>query len=135
MTTRPTLHDPARRSRADLEATALAGQLQRGVVAGDADAYDSWFADDILWGSPKGATVTGFTELNAIHHRLMAAGVAPPSRFEVVAARSPAPNVVIAQIRRQALEPGGFSEMAMYVLIERDGEWWLAAAQNTPITT
>jgi hypothetical protein len=24
-------------------------------------------------------------------------------------------------------------EMALYVLIEREGRWWLAAAQNTPI--
>ena len=26
-----------------------------------------------------------------------------------------------------------FSEMAMYVLVRRKGEWWLAAGQNTPI--
>jgi hypothetical protein len=23
--------------------------------------------------------------------------------------------------------------MAMYVLVERDGQWWLAAGQNTPV--
>ena len=63
----------------------------------------------------------------------MAQGAAPESRFEVVAASSPAPGVVACQIRRQAVEPGGFSEMALYLLVERDGRWWLAAAQNTPI--
>ena len=26
-----------------------------------------------------------------------------------------------------------FSEMAMYVLVERGGQWWLAAGQNTPV--
>ena len=25
------------------------------------------------------------------------------------------------------------SEMAMYVLVRRDGKWWLAAGLNTPI--
>jgi hypothetical protein len=44
--------------------------------------------------------------------------------------------VAIAQIRRQAGagKTDGFSEMAMYVLVERDGNWWLAAAQNTPVS-
>ncbi|WP_194813460.1 SgcJ/EcaC family oxidoreductase [Nocardia sp. XZ_19_385] len=134
MKPRPVLHDSTRQAVADTEATALAAQLQKGGDSGDADVYDSWFAADIMWGSPKGATLVGYDQLNAIHHQLMKAGVAPASRFEVVAVQAPAPNVVVAHIRRQALEPGGFSEMAMYVLVERDGEWWLAAAQNTPIT-
>ncbi|MEV0299047.1 nuclear transport factor 2 family protein [Nocardia sp. NPDC050710] len=111
-------------------ATEFAEGLQR---AGDADEYDSAFAADILWGSPFGASLTGYAELNAIHHRLMAAKVAPPSRFEVVAALAPASGVVVTQIRRQAADGEGFSEMAMYVLVERDGRWWLAAAQNTPV--
>jgi hypothetical protein len=54
-------------------------------------------------------------------------------------------DVVIAHIARIALGPGGhqlpptadphqpFSEMAMYVLVRRSGQWWLAAGQNTPI--
>ncbi|MEU2253882.1 DUF4440 domain-containing protein [Nocardia xishanensis] len=129
MNARPTVSDPERADRAHRVATEFAEGLQR---ASDADEYDSAFAADILWGSPFGASVTGFAELNAIHHRLMAAKVAPPSRFDVVAALAPAPGVVVTQIRRQAAG-GGFSEMAMYVLAERDGRWWLAAAQNTPV--
>jgi uncharacterized protein (TIGR02246 family) len=133
MKPRPALHNPTQSRVADTEAAALAEQLRDGLDSGNADTYDSWFAADIMWGSPKGAALIGHDQLNAIHHHQMAAGVAPPSRFDVVAARTPAPNVVVAQIRRQALDPDGFSEMAMYVLIERDGEWWVAAAQNTLI--
>ncbi|ORM36551.1 hypothetical protein [Williamsia sp. 1135] len=66
--------------------------------------------------------------------------VAPPSRFELVQRISPAPDVVVAQIRRQASladgadDPEGFSEMTMYVLVKHDDRWWLAAGQNTPVS-
>jgi hypothetical protein len=55
-----------------------------------------------------------------------------------------ADDVVIAHIARIAPGPDGhplppsdatkpFSELAMYVLVRREGKWWLAAGQNTPI--
>jgi hypothetical protein len=50
---------------------------------------------------------------------------------------SPRPGIAIAHVRRDDLtagQGGQFSEMAMYVLVERGGEWWLAAGQNTPVT-
>ncbi len=130
MNGRPVLGVVADDATAHRVATEFAAGLQS---SGNADEYDAAFAADVLWGSPFGASVTGFNELNAIHHRLVAASAAPPSRFEVVAATAPAAGVVVTQIRRQSIDPDGFSEMAMYVLVERDGRWWLAAAQNTPI--
>ncbi|WP_433788755.1 DUF4440 domain-containing protein [Actinoplanes sp. CA-252034] len=139
ITRRVVLDDPAAGTTAANVAAELAAQLQRGGDGLDADVYDAWFAADILWGSPYGATLAGFEGLNAIHHRMMGlvapltAPPAPASRFEVVSVLAPAPGVIVTQIRRQALAAGGFSEMALYVLIEREGRWWLAAAQNTPI--
>ncbi len=136
---RVALNDPAAHAAAETVAAELAAQLQLGGNAMDADVYDAWFAADILWGSPYGATLAGFTELNAIHRRFMnqspstTPAPAPASRFEVVSVLAPTPGVVVTQIRRQALAAGGFSEMALYVLVEREGRWWLAAAQNTPI--
>ncbi|MFF0491727.1 DUF4440 domain-containing protein [Nocardia sp. NPDC004068] len=133
MTTRPTLSDPATEAEAHAIAANLAAELQQAVELSDADRYDNSFAADILWGSPFGATVTGYPHLNAIHHQLMRDRIAPASTFEVVTATSPAPNVVITQIRRRATDPTAFSELALYILIHRDNHWWLAAAQNTPI--
>lgn len=134
MHTRPTLGDPSRATTAHQVASRFAEGLQQSGAAHDADGYDAAFAADVVWGSPYGASLTGYSELNAIHRRLMTARVAPPSHFEVVGATSPAPGVVLTQIRRLAAEAGGFSEIAMYVLVEKDGSWWLAGAQNTPIT-
>jgi len=135
-TPRVALDDPAGRAAAATVADALAAQLQHGGDTMEADEYDAWFADDILWGSPFGATLAGFAELNRIHRRMMTGPPAPipASRFEVVSVLTPAPGVVLTHIRRRALIPDGFSEMALYVLVERAGQWWLAAAQNTPIT-
>jgi uncharacterized protein (TIGR02246 family) len=134
---RPRLHSPAENAEASAAVERLIETLQAGGETVDADEYDRMFAADILWGSPYGRTLAGYAPLNAIHHKLMAKRVAPPSRFEPVQVLAPAPGVAVAHIRRRALPDGtdepGFSEMAMYVLIKRHGTWWLAAAQNTPI--
>lgn len=112
----------------------LVDHLQRGLDSRDADTYDRMFADDILWGSPKGQVLQGFAHLNAIH-RAQQAGtpMASASVFELAQVSAPTDDVVIAQIRRRAIN-GAFSEMAMYVLVRRDDRWWVAGGQNTPIT-
>lgn len=131
---RPALDRPELLPAAAAAARQLAADLQAGSDASDADRYDCRFAADVLWGSPYGATLAGTDALLPIHRALMAAAAAPPSRFEVAQVMAPAPGVAIAHIRRQALDAAaGFSEMALYVLIERHGRWWLAAAQNTPV--
>ncbi|MFD6108471.1 DUF4440 domain-containing protein [Nocardia salmonicida] len=132
---RPNLNDPTADPTAQAVAAELAGELQRALETGDADLYDNSFAADVLWGTPFGALVIGHSQLNAIHRGMMqpANSPAPASRFEVVVAASPAPGLVVTQIRRQAVDPGGFSEVALYVLVEREGKWWLSAAQNTPV--
>ncbi len=133
---RPALEDPSARAAAVGAVERLVAGLQNGVDRASADVYDRQFASDVLWGSPYGATLSGYEALNAAHHSLMAAGAAPPSRYQVVQLTSPLPGVAIAHVRRNDLSDDKdkrFSEMAMYVLIERGGQWWLAAGQNTPI--
>jgi uncharacterized protein (TIGR02246 family) len=125
----------------------LIRDLQAGWDGHDADVTDRRLATDVLWGSPYGATVRGHTPLHDIHVRLKQQSVGGrSSRFELVQWLTPGPGIVVAQIRRTALDPAGhpvppegaaggaFSEMALYVLAKRDGDWWVAAGQNTPIT-
>lgn len=135
MDTRPKLNDPTADATTQAVAAGLADELQKALETTDADRYDNSFAADVLWGTPFGALVIGHNQINAIHRRMMQLekAVASASRFEVIVATSPAPGVIVTQIRRQALDPGAFSEVALYVLVERDGNWWLSAAQNTPI--
>ncbi|HEY1671104.1 MAG TPA: SgcJ/EcaC family oxidoreductase [Streptosporangiaceae bacterium] len=126
---------------------ALVAELQEGWDTHDADLTNRHFAADLLWGSPFGAVLQGYEPLHQIHVRLKQEGRGgPASRYEVAAILSPAPDVIVTQVRRMALGPDGepcgprppaadasgpFSEMALYVLVRRDGQWWLAAGQNT----
>ena len=134
--TRPPLDDPSAKAAAASAVEQLVAGLQDGIDRTSADAYDQQFAADVLWGNPYGGTVSGYKALNAAHHSLMAAGIAPPSRYQVVQLMSPLPGIAIAHVRRNDLSDDKdkrFSEMAMYVLVERGGQWWLAAGQNTPV--
>jgi uncharacterized protein (TIGR02246 family) len=144
---RPTLNadDNAVQEASDA-AARLVGELQAGWDQHDADISDRHLAADVAWGSPFGATVHGYEQLHTIHVKLkeQSKGGAS-SRFEVERVLVPAPGVAVAHVRRVALKPNGqplepssdtsgpFSEMALYVLVRRDGTWWLAAGQNTPI--
>jgi len=136
-TGRPRLHQPSDADTADEAVRLLLDRLQTGGETGNADRFDSLFADDVLWGSPYGQVLTGYAPLNQVHRSMMAAPPVGASRYEVVQTCAPTPDVVLTHVRRRSLAaaPGGpdFSEMALYVLIRRNGQWWLAAGQNTLI--
>jgi uncharacterized protein (TIGR02246 family) len=133
---------------ADTEAVAqaFAAGLQAGYDQRDAEVLNRQFAADVVWGSPYGALVQGYEQLHPIHVRFQqAAGERPRIRYQVRHVRRLSDEVVIAHIARLILDSEGnplppadypsqpFSEMALYVLVRRDGEWWLAAGQNTPM--
>jgi len=146
---RPTLGtDGLSSDEAAAVVASLLAELQAGIDAHDADAYNRHFAADVVWGSPYGATVDGYDELHAIHSSLLARSVGgPSSRYVAVRVHSPTPDVIVTHVRRVALDSDGhplepsadpgvaLSEMALYVLVRRSGDWWLAAGQNTPMVT
>ena len=146
-TQRPTLTaDPQWLREARGAVDRFVAGLQAGIDSANAQTYNAEFGEDVMWGSPYGATVLGYDALHAIHRRMFDRGVAvagASSRYQTAHVMAPTPDVAIAHVQRVALDddsepiPIGdataFSEMAMYVLVRRDGKWWLAAGQNTPI--
>jgi uncharacterized protein (TIGR02246 family) len=133
--------DPDTAAAARAAVDSLVAELQEGIDRSDADVYNRHFAADVIWGSPYGALVSGYDQLHAIHERLHRNRPVGRSRYVTERVLTPVPGVAVAQVRREALDDRGepidpadsFHEMATYVLIRRDDEWWLVAGQNTPI--
>jgi hypothetical protein len=143
---RPALEGALPDDEAAAVAARFVAELQEGIDRHDAVIYNRHVAADVAWGGPFGAVVRGYGPLHAIHRRLQARGAGGPrSRYEVVHVQAPTRAVVLAHVARRSLDRNGlplpvtaaadapFSEMALYVLVQRDGDWWLAAGQNTPI--
>jgi hypothetical protein len=91
--------------------------------------------------------VDGYDAIHAIHARMFASIPATPgaSRYLVEHARFLTPEVAVAYVRRLRVDsakggpapgtpgtPGSFDELALFVLVRRDGQWWLAAGQHVP---
>jgi hypothetical protein len=118
---RPTLGAEGAEAQEAIDAVArLVEQLQAGWDQHDADLSNRYFAANVMWGSPFGATVNGYEELHAIHVRLKQQGKGGlSSRFEIVRVLAPAPGVAVAQVRRVALGPNAVRRRHGIVL--RDG--------------
>ncbi len=141
---RPALEAANADARAAVD--AFAAGLQSGHDQRDADILNRQFAADVVWGSPFGALVDGYDQLHPIHVGFQRSAKDKPAfRYQVRHVLALSADIVVAHIARLALgadhepvPPGAepdqpFSEMAMYVLVRRDGQWWLAAGQNTPM--
>lgn len=122
---------------------AFVRELQDAIDTGDAERFNQHFADDVLWGSPFGAIAIGYDQIHAIHARMFASVVPSKgaSRYLVEHVRFPTEDVAVAYVRRFSVQrtdppdqgrPGSFDELALFVLVRRDGEWWLAAGQHVP---
>lgn len=117
-------------------------QLQQAIDEGNADHFNFRFAEDVLWGSPFGAVADGYEQIHSIHERMFSTIVAVKgaSQYHVEHVRFVSPAVAVAYVRRLGAKndapdrdkPGSFDELAMLVLVEHAGVWWLAAAQHVP---
>lgn len=125
---------------------AVITTLERAVNASDGDLFDSVLSEDVIWGSPKGQIVLGLEQLNPIHRRLAANSrqYGQTSLFTLEALGFIGPDFACASVRRTGLDESGVpltpspgsivQELALYVLVRRKDRWWIASAQNTPVT-
>jgi ketosteroid isomerase-like protein len=88
--------------------------VQAAVDAWAADGLNRQLADDVLWGSPFGAVVSGYDKIHAIHSQMHAAaserqaqGQGGGSRYEIEHAPLVAEGTAIAYVRRFSLAERG----------------------------
>ena len=122
---------------------AFVRQLQEAIDTGSAELFNLNFAEDVLWGRPFGAVAEGYEQIHAIHDRMFSS-VAPvrgAARYSIEHVRFVSEEVAFAYVRRVNARhqgevdhnrPGSFDELALLILVQRDGQWWLAAAQHVP---
>ena len=151
MSTRPVaaITEDATTAAAEV-ALAFAARLEHALDVGDAAGFDDGFAADVLWGSPFGAVIEGHDAIAAIHAGMihpppadgptgggsLRGGPRPPRRRRRGAGvRAPPPAGRPARARRTMPRRGpaaDFDEIALFVLVRREGGWWLAAGQHVP---
>lgn len=133
-------------AEAEAVAQALVTELQEGWDAHDASFADRHLAADVAWGSPFGAVLHDLGTLHPIHDaQHVNRPASARSRFDLQRVMRLGPDAVAAHVLRHQLDEHGavvrpsndprepFSEMTLYVLVRREGEWWVAAAQTTPV--
>lgn len=121
----------------------LIAELQEAIDTGNASLFNKRFAGDVLWGSPFAAIASGYEQIHAIHKKMFASvpAVKGAATYTAEHIRFLSEETAIAYVRRIATQPaqaagqtkpGSFDELALLVLVKRNGEWWLAAAQHVP---
>ena len=140
---RPTLAaDPDWMKAARDAVDVFVGGLQAGIDSADAEAYNADFAEDVMWGSPYGATVIGYDALHPIHRAMFESGVAvagASSRYQAVHVMAPAPDVAVAHVTNELsglVSAAGeqlpaHRELSIRVLVKERGRWLVTAFHNT----
>lgn len=133
----PHLTDP-HPSEADLAAiTRVIRDVEDGFNSNDPDLSTEHVAEDAVVVNVRGALLRG----RAAVHEANRVGLAGPLReatahYRVSDVAAVAPDVVVVQKSAwstpEAADAGGTPEMrALYVMVRREGRWWIVRRQNT----
>lgn len=105
---RPTLGTGGLANESAAVVAGLVAELQVGIDARDAEVYNRHFAADVIWGSPYGATVSGYDEIHAIHTGILGQpGSGSASRYETIQVLSPLPMSSSPMSAESHLAPPG----------------------------
>lgn len=112
-------------------------ELEAAFVEHDAEKFDSCFTSDIIFTAVNGQRFYGWADIHAYHKERLdnhAAGIR--TRYEVDTITFPAPDVAVAFVRQPIVTSAGErSNIGTWVLVRKEGAWWICAIQNTGVAT
>jgi uncharacterized protein (TIGR02246 family) len=112
-------------------------EIQAGVSEFDAERVGARFTDNASFTTPAGHRFDGRQAINA-HHRRQLAKPVEGFRTRIIRehATFPAPDTAVVFVRQEASTAAGdFANAGTWVLVKRDGGWWVHAVHNTNVAT
>jgi len=140
----PTLADPADRSADTAAIRAVVADVEAGLNSNDPDLMTRHLAADAVAVGVNGRATVGLAALHAVHVKAVGPGGIlrdQYAHYEVASVTFLGPDVALARKLARAVDAEGepidldHTMSALYVLARRDGRWWIAARQNTLISS
>ncbi|MGW0665014.1 SgcJ/EcaC family oxidoreductase [Streptodolium elevatio] len=110
-------------------------EIQAGVSEFDADRVGARFTANASFTTPAGQRFDGWEAVNS-HHRRQLANPVEGFRTRIALERVtfPAPDTAVVCVRQNASTAAGdFANAGTWVLVKRDGDWWVHAVHNTNV--
>ena len=116
------------------EIPALFRRLEAALVAKDAAAFDDVFTEDIVFINPAGRIFRGWNELHTYHRVMLGKSPDAQAHYDILAVRFLTTDHAIVNLEQTLNTPDlAITNRGTWVLIRRDGAWWVCSAQNTNV--
>ncbi|NEW38943.1 SgcJ/EcaC family oxidoreductase [Nocardia cyriacigeorgica] len=131
---RPSLSTVEPEPTAAAEIEALFRRLEAALIAKDAAAFDDVFTEDIVFINPAGRIFRSWSELHSYHRAVLGKSPGAQAHYDIIAIRHLTAADAIVNIEQTLRTPDfSITNRGTWVLIRRDGAWWVCSAHNTNV--
>ncbi|MEU6111541.1 SgcJ/EcaC family oxidoreductase [Streptomyces albidoflavus] len=109
--------------------------LESAFAEHDAAKFDERFTEDVVFTAVNGARFFGWEKIHAYHsERLTGHAGGINTWYEIERITFPAPDVAVVFFRQPiVVSEHKRANAGTWVLVKRDGQWWISAGQNTGV--
>lgn len=112
--------------------------LENALNSHNAGEYNRYFDSDISWVNPNGEILRGFEPLHAVHDDFLKGALKNSIlRYAIERLETLSSDSAFVHCRLTRTNADGSTvesdERCLYVLVRKEGAWWLCAGHNTRI--